>query len=41
VFPERGLREAPLSPTDGQPMKRLELAAAELLAAETPEVLAG
>jgi len=41
VFPERGLREAPLSPADGQPMKRLELAAAELLAAETPEVLAG
>ena len=41
VFPERGQREAPLSPTDGQPMKRLELAAAELLAAETPEVLSG
>ena len=39
VFPERGQREAPLSPTDGQPMKRLELAAVELLAAETPEVL--
>lgn len=41
VFPERGMRGAPLSPTDGQPMKRLELAAAELLAAETPEVIAG
>ncbi len=41
VFPERGQREAPLSPTDGQPMKRLELAAVEQLAAETPEVLAG
>jgi hypothetical protein len=41
VFPERGLREAPLSPTDGQPMKRLELAAVELLAAQAPEVLAG
>lgn len=41
VFPERGMREAPLSPADGLPMKRLELAAAELLAAETPEVIAG
>jgi hypothetical protein len=41
VFPERGMRDAPLSPTDGLPMKRLELAAAELLAAETPEVIAG
>lgn len=41
MFPERGMREAPLSPADGQPMKRLELAAAELLAAETPEVIAG
>ena len=41
VFPERGQREAPLSPTDGQPMRRLELAAVEQLAAETPEVLAG
>ena len=41
VFPERGQREAPLSPTDGQPMKRLELPAVELLAAEAPEVLAG
>jgi len=41
VFPERGLREAPLSPTDGQPMKRLEIAAVEVLATEAPEVLAG
>ena len=41
VFPERSAREAPLSPTDGQPMKRLELAAVEQLAAEAPEVLAG
>jgi len=41
VFPERGMREAPLSPTDGQPMKRLELTAVEALAAETPEVLTG
>lgn len=41
MFPERGMRDAPLSPADGQPMKRLELAAAELLAAETPEVIAG
>jgi hypothetical protein len=40
VFPERGAHTAPLSPTDGLPMKRLELAAVEVLAAETPEVLA-
>lgn len=41
MFPERGMREAPLSPNDGQPMKRLELHAVELLAAEAPEVIAG
>lgn len=41
VFPERSLREAPLSPADGLPMKRLEIAAVEQLAAEIPEVLAG
>ncbi|MBI3171963.1 MAG: hypothetical protein HYZ32_05125, partial [Hydrocarboniphaga effusa] len=40
VFPERDLRRALLSPVDGQPMKRLELAAVESLAGETPEVLA-
>lgn len=37
VFPERGLRDAPLSPTDGQAFRRLDLAAAEALAAESPE----
>jgi hypothetical protein len=41
VFPERGAHVAPLSPTDGQPMKRLELAAVEQLAAAAPEVIAG
>ena len=41
VFPERELRRAPLSPVDGLPMKRLELAAVESLAGEIPEVLAG
>lgn len=41
VFPERGLRDAPLSPTDGQAFRRLDLAAAEALADETPEVVAG
>jgi hypothetical protein len=41
VFPERGLRDAPLSPTDGQAFRRLDLAAAEALAAEQPEVVAG
>ncbi len=40
VFPERDLRRALLSPVDGQPMKRLELAAVESLAGETPDVLA-
>lgn len=38
VFPERSLREAPLSPVDGQGVKRLDIAAAELLAAESPDV---
>ena len=41
VFPERGLRDAPLSPTDGQQFRRLDLAAAEALAREAPEVVAG
>lgn len=41
VFPERSLRDAPLSPTDGQQFKRLDLAAAEALADQTPEVVAG
>ena len=40
VFPERELRRAPLSPVDGLPMKRLELAAVQTLAAEAPEFLA-
>jgi hypothetical protein len=40
VFPERNLRGAPLSPGDGAPMKRLELAEAEALAEQVPEVLA-
>lgn len=39
VFPERDPRRAPLSPADGRPLKRLELAAVEMLAAETPEAL--
>lgn len=41
VFPERGMRDTPLSPTDGQAFRRLDLAAAEALAAEAPEVVAG
>lgn len=41
VFPERSLREPPLSPTDGQQFKRLDLAAAEALAQEAPDVVAG
>jgi len=41
VFPERGLRDAPLSPADGQAFRRLDLAAAEALADEQPEVVAG
>lgn len=38
VFPERDLRRAPLSPVDGQALKRLELPAVESLAGEMPEV---
>lgn len=41
VFPERGMRDVPLSPADGQAFRRLDLAAAEALAAEAPEVVAG
>ncbi len=41
VFSERNVRGAPLSPTDGQVVKRLDLAAAEQLAAEEPDVVAG
>ena len=41
IFPERGARDAPLSPADGQAFRRLDLAAAEALAAEAPEVVAG
>ncbi|MCI0749712.1 MAG: hypothetical protein L0Y32_04095 [Nevskiales bacterium] len=40
VFPERDLRRALLSPTDGQPVKRLDSTAVEALAAETPDVIA-
>lgn len=39
VFPERDQRRAPLSPVDGQPQKRLPLAAVEALASESPEIL--
>jgi hypothetical protein len=38
VFPERGQRSAPLSMSDGQVVRRLDLAAVELLAAEEPDV---
>lgn len=38
VFPEKGLRDVPLSPNDGRPFRRLDVAAAEALAAEAPEV---
>lgn len=38
VFPERELRRPPLSPVDGQPLKRLELPAVESLVEEVPEV---
>ncbi|HUR40329.1 MAG TPA: hypothetical protein VM240_04095 [Verrucomicrobiae bacterium] len=41
VFPERGRRDAPLSPVDGQVVRRLDLAAAEALAAEQPELVGG
>lgn len=41
VFPEREFRRPPLSPVDGAPVKRLDLAAVEALAAEVPEVLTG
>jgi hypothetical protein len=39
VFPERNVRGAPLSPTDGQVVKRLDIAAAELLAAQEPDIV--
>lgn len=41
IFPERGLRDAPLSPVDGETIRRLNLAAAEALAAKSPDVVAG
>ena len=41
VFPERGMRDVPLSPTDGQQFKRLDLQAAAALAEEAPELVAG
>ncbi len=34
IFPENGLREAPLSPVDGRPMERLSAAEVAALAAE-------
>jgi hypothetical protein len=37
IFPERSLRDPPLSPVDGERQKRLDIAAAEVLAAEAPE----
>lgn len=40
VFPERGMRDVPLSPTDGQQFRRLDLHAAEALAEEPPELVA-
>jgi hypothetical protein len=40
VFPERDQRRPPLSTLDGAPVKRLDLASAEALAAETPDVIA-
>ena len=39
IFPERGLRAAPLSPADGKAVERLDLEDAELLAAEAPDVI--
>lgn len=39
VFAERDQRRAPLSPVDGHPQKRLDLAAVEALTEESPEVL--
>jgi len=38
VFPERDLRRAPLSPVDGLPLKRYELAAVESLVDQVPEI---
>lgn len=38
MFPPEELRRPPLSPHDGQPMKRLDLAAAELLAEQPIDV---
>jgi hypothetical protein len=39
IFPERSLRDPPLSPVDGQQQKRLDIAAAELLVADSPDVV--
>ncbi|MEJ2604660.1 MAG: hypothetical protein P8172_15490 [Gammaproteobacteria bacterium] len=36
VFPEKGLRQAPISPVDGKPMRRADTRALERLLAEAP-----
>lgn len=36
VFPEKGLRQAPISPVDGRPMRRADARALEKLLAEAP-----
>lgn len=36
VFPEKGLRQAPISPVDGKPMRRANARALERLLAEAP-----
>lgn len=41
AFPEKGLHGAPLSPTSGQVFRRLDLAAAEALAREESDAIAG
>lgn len=41
VFPEKGLRQAPLSPVDGRPMERAPLSSVEALLREPDPVLPG
>lgn len=41
VFPEKGLRQAPLSPVDGRPMERAPLGSVEALLREPDEILLG
>jgi hypothetical protein len=36
VFPVDGIRQAPVSPVDGRPMRRADLAEVEALLADTP-----